>query len=89
MTSRIGVRELKNQASRVIRSVREEMAEYVVTLRGEPVALLRPLTSEDEQRLRVEEVDATLKQMRSLASEVAAAWTSDKGASELLAEQRR
>ena len=34
----IGVRELKNHASRVIRAVREEMAEYVVTLRGEPVA---------------------------------------------------
>ena len=39
----IGVRELKNHVSRVIRAVREEMAEYVVTLRGEPVAVLRPL----------------------------------------------
>ena len=89
MTSRIGVRELKNQASRVIRSVREEMAEYVVTLRGEPVAVLRPLTSEDEQRLREEEVDERLKEMRVLASEVAAAWTSGKGGVQLVVEQRR
>ena len=36
MPTTIGVRELKNHTSRVIRAVREEMAEYVVTLRGEP-----------------------------------------------------
>ena len=89
MTSRIGVRELKNQASRVIRSVREEMAEYVVTLRGEPVAVLRPLTSEDEKRLREEQVGERLRQMRNLASEVAAAWISEKDGIQLVVEQRR
>ena len=85
----IGVRELKNQASRVIRSVREEMSEYVVTLRGEPVAVLRPLTDEEAQRLRRVESDAALAEMKVLAQEVAAAWTSDKSGVELVAEQRR
>ena len=85
----IGVRELKNQVSRVIRAVREEMAEYVVTLRGKPVAVLRPLTVQEAERLRQAEIDETLAEMRALAREVAEAWTSDKSGVELVAEQRR
>jgi prevent-host-death family protein len=89
MPTLIGVRELKNQASRVIRAVREEMAEYVVTLRGEPVAILRPLTEEEARRLLEVEIDETLAEMKALAREVAAAWVSDKSGVELVAEQRR
>ena len=89
MPTTIGVRELKNQASRVIRTVREEMAEYVVTLRGEPVAILRPLTQEEARRLLEAEIDERLAEMKALAREVAAAWVSDKSGVELVAEQRR
>jgi len=89
MPTKIGVRELKNQTSSVIRSVREELSEYVVTLRGEPVAVLRPLTEEESKRLRQAEIDATLAEMRSLAQEVASAWTSEKSGAELITEQRR
>lgn len=89
MPVNIGVRELKNHASRVIRAVREEMAEYVVTLRGEPVAVLRPLTKEEAQQLRQAETDGALAEMRTMAQEIAAAWTSDVSGVELVAEQRR
>ena len=89
MPTTIGVRELKNQTSRVIRAVREEMSEYVVTLRGEPVAVLRPLTEKEAQRLRQVEIDAALAEMKTLAQEVASAWTSEKSGVELIAEQRR
>lgn len=89
MPETVGVRELKNQTSRVIRAVSEEMAEYVITLRGEPVAMLRPLTEEERDRLREEQVDSALAEMRSLAEDVAAAWKSDKSGVELVAEQRR
>jgi prevent-host-death family protein len=89
MPTMIGVRELKNQTSRVIRAVREEMSEYVVTLRGEPVAVLRPLTKEEVQRLRRVEADTALAEMKALAQEVASAWTSEKSGVELVAEQRR
>ena len=85
----IGVRELKNQTSRVIRAVREEMSEYVVTLRGEPVAVLRPLTEEEMKRLRQAEIYDALEEMKMLAQEVASAWTSEKSGVELIAEQRR
>ena len=89
MPTKVGVRELKNQTSRIIRAVREEMSEYVVTLRGEPVAVLRPLTEEEAQRLRQVEIDVALAEMKALAQEVASAWTSEMSGVELIAEQRR
>ena len=57
MPESIGVRELKNQTSRVLRAVREEMAEYVITLHGKPVAVLRPLTDEESQQLTQHGID--------------------------------
>ena len=89
MPATVGVRELKNQTSRIIRSVREDLSEYVVTLRGEPVAVLRPLTEEEAQRLRRVELDTALEEIRALAQEVASAWTSEKSGVELVSEQRR
>jgi prevent-host-death family protein len=89
MPTTVGVRELKNQTSRIIRAVREDLCEYVVTLRGEPVAVLRPLTEEEVERLRRVEVDAALAEMKALTQEVASAWTSEKSGVELVAEQRR
>ena len=85
----IAVRELKNRTSRVIRAVREEMAEYVVTFRGEPVAVLRPLTEEETRWLRRAEGDEILAEMKAPAQEVAEAWTSDKSGVELVTEQWR
>ena len=38
----LGVRELRERASEVIRRVREERAEYVVTYQGRPVAVILP-----------------------------------------------
>jgi len=89
MSNTIGVRELKNQISRVIRAVREEMTEYIVTLRGEPVAVLRPLTEEEARRLHQVEIGKTMAEMKALAQEVAAAWTSNTSGVELVTEQRR
>ncbi len=89
MPAKIGVRELKNRASRILRTVREEKAEYVVTLRGEPVAVLRPFTDADAQRMRQAEREAALAEMKDLAREIATAWKSPKTGVELVAEQRR
>lgn len=40
---RIGVRELKNHATEILRQVRENRAEYVVTYYGQPVAVILPI----------------------------------------------
>ena len=39
----IGIRQLKNETSEILRAVREDGAEYVITYRGQPVAVLRPV----------------------------------------------
>jgi prevent-host-death family protein len=85
----VGVHELASHTSRIVRAVREEMAEYVITVRGKPVAVLRPFTDKDVQHLRQNEIKQTLTEMQTLARQVAAAWISPKSGVELVNEQRR
>ena len=89
MASKIGVRELKNRASEIVREVHEQEAEFIVTLRGEPVAVIRPLTEKSGRELRQAEEDEALAEVDRLAEKIARAWRSPKSALELLAEQRR
>jgi len=42
----IGVRELRQQTSELLRRVQEEKAEYIITNQGQPVAILLPLDAE-------------------------------------------
>ena len=89
MVVKIGVRELKNRASEIVREVRETQTSYVVTLRGEPVAELRPLGVRTIQERRQEEVDEVLREVEDLSRRIARAWKSPKTAVELVEEQRR
>ena len=42
----IGVRELREHTAEVLRQVREQKAEYVITYQGRPVAFLSPVDEE-------------------------------------------
>ena len=91
----VGIRELKNDASEIIRAVREERAEYVVTLRGRPVACIIPVEEARREReaerraAAIRENAAFWERMAALGAEIAAQWQSDKTAVELIEEQRR
>ena len=50
----IGVRQLHNRTTEVVREVREAGAEYVVTHQGRPVALLLPVDTERLERAMLE-----------------------------------
>ena len=53
----VGIKELKNQTTEILRGVREEGLEYVVTFHGRPVAVLLPIDQDflvGEQRRAVE-----------------------------------
>jgi prevent-host-death family protein len=78
----VGIRELKNRASQIIRAVREDRVEYVITCRGRPVARLVPIADEvaDGQ---------TWRELERLSQEISARWRSDRSAVELLTEMRR
>ncbi len=88
-TEIIGVGALKNSATQIVRAVREEQVEYVITLHDRPVAVIRPFTSEDEERLRVARIEAHLAAVSALAAEIGGAWTSPKSGVEFVEEQRR
>ena len=88
MSITLGVRELANNTSRIVRAVWKERIEYVITVRGEPVAVLRPLTDEDVQHFHSEKEQA-LAEMKTLAQQVAAAWVSPRSGVELVNEQQR
>lgn len=84
----IGVRELKNKATQVVRAVREQAAEYIVTVDGQPVAVLRPFSEADNrQRLR-EVMMREMEELRELSRLVSERWTSPKTALEILDEAR-
>ncbi len=89
MSKKAGIRELKNQTSRIVNEVREEMAEYVITSQGQPVAMLRPFSDEDAASIRRREAESTLADMESLAAEIGKSWKSPKSALEHLAADRR
>lgn len=89
MAEPIGVRDLKNRASQIIRQVREEQAEYVVTVHGRPVAVLRPLDEEEERRLRHQSWQEFLRRAAVIAQAVGASRNTDLNAVEMVAEQRR
>lgn len=92
---RVGVRELKNQATEILRDVRENRAEYVVTYRGRPVAVLLPVDEawlEAEARRAVETVtpgEDVWAELEALRQEIDQGWRSKKTAAELVSEQRR
>jgi prevent-host-death family protein len=91
----VGVRELKNEASEVIRAVRERQAKYVVTFRGRPVAVILPVPSAasfDLERAVASEDQGDADywaELDALRAEINAKWQSDKSGVELVAEQRR
>ena len=89
MAGRIGVRDLKNRASEIVRDVSERDEEYIVTVRGEPVAVLRPLSREDGSELRHREREEALAKLDDLAEQIARAWRSPQTAVKLIEEQRR
>ena len=42
----VGIKELKNQTTEILRGVREDGLEYVVTFHGRPVAVLLPIADD-------------------------------------------
>ena len=91
--SLIGVRELRQQTSEVIRRVRQDRAEYVVTYQGRPVAIILPL---DAGRAEKEMVQASKKavldgweQYERLAEELRSAWPSDLSTQDVIDSIRR
>jgi prevent-host-death family protein len=70
----IGVRQLKNEATQIVRAVRDEHAQFVVTVNGTPVATIRPYSDRDIAGLHRTQAAAELAAIDRLAGEVGRLW---------------
>ncbi len=71
----IGIRQLKNEATQIVRAVREENAQFVITFNGQPVATLRPYSDRDIAGLHRTQAAAEFAAIDRLAEEVGSLWT--------------
>ena len=81
----VGIRELKQQASELIRMVRENGSEIQVTYHGKVVALLVPVAS---KAITPQETEAWTK-IDHLAAEIGAHWPKDVSVTQTIQEIRR
>ena len=82
----IGIRELKQRASGILRQVREEHESFSVTYRGKVVAKLVPAMDPSADQ---EVASAIWTRMDDLSREVSAHWPTRSSTSEAVSEQRR
>ena len=86
----VGVHELKAHASKIIREVREEQAQYVITYRGRPVGLLTPFEHAGLSAVRDQETaELAWDALTRLGEEIGRGWRSPLTSDELLSEMRR
>lgn len=91
--SLIGVRELREQTSEVIRQVREEHAEYVVTYQGRPVAIILPLDTgraeKEMARAGKRAIVEDWERYERLAEEIRKDWPADLATQDVIDAIRR
>ncbi len=79
----VGIRELKQQASELVRMVRETGNEVQVTYHGEVVALLIPVKPARKK------ADRAWANLDNLAAEIGARWPKGVSAADAVSEARR
>jgi prevent-host-death family protein len=82
----IGVRDLKENTSEILRRVREEKAVYRITYRGRVIAELAPTIDADQEHAEWERIWA---EMDELAAEITKKWPAGVSAVQAVREQRR
>ena len=80
----VGVRELKEQGSQILRRVREDGEAFEVTYHGKVVARLVPVTSSS----REESVEAWLARWDQLGKEISADWPPGLTAADAIRQDR-
>jgi len=82
----VGIRELKQQTSKILRQVREKGEIIEITYHGEIVARLVPVTPPEASR---EDVAAVWADLDQLTAEISARWPEGVSAVEAIREVRR
>jgi prevent-host-death family protein len=83
----VGIRELKQSTSKVLRRVRERGEEVDVTYRGEVIARIVPVARAPKRTVRA--ARAVWDDLDRLAEEIAVRWPKGVSAVRAVREQRR
>ncbi len=89
LSRRVGIRDFRNTATQLIREVRETGSEIVITVDGEPVAVVRPFTAGDSESEDLQKDLAVLDRLEMLGEELARFWPEGLSAVDAVSEQRR
>ena len=82
----VGIKELKRDAGAIVKRVREDKETVEVTYRGNVVAQIVPVESDEERQARF---DRVWQQMDALAERISTKWTGDGSAVDAVKESRR
>jgi prevent-host-death family protein len=82
----IGIRELKQQTSKILRRVREDGETIEITYHGEPVARLVPVNPPTPS---IKEMNAILADLNQLSAEISAKWPEGVSALDAINDVRR
>jgi prevent-host-death family protein len=81
----IGIRELKQQVSEVLRMVRETGREVQITHRGKVIALIVPAN----RAANAQEESRAWEELDQVAGEISARWPAGVSAAQAVSEARR
>ena len=82
----VGVRELKQKTSRILRRVREEGEIIEITYRGETIARILPVNPPEPSS---EKMAAVMADLNQLSAEISAKWPEGVSALDAVNEVRR
>ena len=82
----IGIRELKQQTSKILRRVREDGETIEITYHGEAVARLVPVSP---AKPTPEEMAAIVTNLNQLSTEISAQWPQNSSAQDAIDDVRR
>jgi prevent-host-death family protein len=87
----IGIKELKTRASAIVRTVREDQVQYVITHRGRPAALLVPIHGPVSALVKAGRVSdrAVWAELEQLGKEIGRGWQAPETSAELVSSMRR
>ena len=85
----VGIKELKNRTTQILKEVRENQEEFIVTLNGDAVAALRPIPKADVEKARLEKVEALLFEAGRIAKDVGARWKGEESSADAISNDRR
>ena len=91
MPAKVGVRELKTHAARIVRQVRETRASYVLTHRGKAVGMILPLDPKQTPRDAAEDTggDEAWEAFLRAGRRIQVRFSPRKSGVRLLSESRR